>query len=178
MEHHTFVCGTAKSKEEDAYYIYHSDRFWGTLYDAGVTNEKIAPADYRRLGQEYGIYLTEIVDPAKYRVASDSEITRDQVTSGLEALKDRIETHDPNRIAFAGKNAATWFYRYCENKQITHSQTSSHRNDRRNLTGFELDWDYLGLDYYLLSNTHRHWDRDVWLQFWIRCRGDVEVYRR
>lgn len=177
MLHHTFVCGTSKSKEEDAYYIHHNDRFWGTLHKAGITDEQLVPASYRQLGHEYGIYLTEIVDPGEYRVASDSDITADQVASGLETLHQRIDKHDPNRIAFVGKNAATWFYRYHENKPLTHSQASGHKRDRRNLSGFKLDWDYLGLDCYLLSNTHRHWDQDTWMEFWQECREDVEAFR-
>lgn len=177
MTHHTFICGTAKSKEQDAYYIYHNDRFWGSLHDAGITDSQIAPEDYRRLGREYGIYLTEVVDPAEYRVATDSEIEPHQVRSGLDALMDRIESHSPNRIAFVGKNAATWFYRYCKDKVLTHSQASGHKSDRRNLTGPTLDWEYFGIEYFMLSNTHRHWDREQWMNFWNHCRDDVERFR-
>lgn len=68
----------------------------------------------------------------------------------------KIDAHDPNKMAFVGKNAATWFYRHIEGKPITHSQKSGHKRDRRNLEGLKLDWEYKGLDYYLLSNTHRH----------------------
>lgn len=176
MKHHTFVCGSSKSKDEDAYYIYHNDRFWGTLDEAGITDSQIAPADYRRLGSEYGIYLTEIVDPDQYRVAQDSDIEPHHVKEGMKVLIDRIESSDPNRLAFVGKNAATWFYRYIEDKEITHSQASGHKTDRRNLQGPELDWDFLGLDYYLLSNTHRHWNKEVWMDFWKTCKDDVDQF--
>lgn len=176
MRHHTFVCGTSKSKERDAYYIYHNNRFWGSLHEAGLTDSQIEPEDYRRLGKEYGIYLTEVVDPDEYRVAKDSEIKPHQVESGMRNLIDKIQTRDPNRIAFVGKNAATWFYRYAENKDITHSQASGHSKDRRNLEGPKLDWEYLGLDYYMLTNTHRHWDKEIWMDFWDVCRSDVEAF--
>ena len=112
MKHHTFVVGTSKSKDQDAYYIYHNNRFWGTLHEAGITDAQLKPEEYRRLGDEYGIYLTEIVDPDEYRVASDSDIKPHQVESGLETLTKGIASHNPDRIAFVGKNAATWFYRY------------------------------------------------------------------
>lgn len=177
MKHHTFLCGSSKSKERDAYYIYHNDRFWGTLLDAGITDGQIAPENYRRLGQDYGIYLTEIVDPDEYRVPKDSEIEAHQVREGMKTLDERIDAHEPNRIAFVGKNAATWFYRYINDKELTHSQASGHKTDRRNLSGLELNWDYKGLNYYLLSNTHRHWDREVWLDFWKLCNADVEDFR-
>ena len=177
MRHHTFVCGSSKSKDPDAYSISHNNRFWGTLLEVGLTAEQLSPAEYRRLGKEYGIYLTEVVDPEEYRVAKDSNIEPHQVEEGLAALDDRIDAHEPNRLAFVGKNAATWFYRYIEGKPITHSQASGHKNDRRSLQGLELDWDYKGLNYFLLSNTHRHWDREVWVEFWDRCRNDVVQYR-
>lgn len=177
MTHHTFLCGTSKSKERDAYYIYHNDRFWGTLDDAGITDTQIAPEEYRRLGREYGIYLTEIVDPAEYRIAQDSEIEPHHVRDGMAALVERIAAHDPNRIAFVGKNAATWFYRYMEGEDITHSQASGHRSDRRNLSGLRLGWPYDGRDYFLLSNTHRHWDRERWMAFWEFCWDDVTQFR-
>ncbi|MFB6102948.1 MAG: uracil-DNA glycosylase family protein [Haloplanus sp.] len=177
MKHHTFVCGSSKSKEQDAYYIYHNDRFWGTLQEAGITDTQLSPENYRRLGREYGIYLTEIVDPDEYRVAKDSEIEPHHVREGIETLVQRIESHNPNRIGFVGKNAATWFYRYINDKELTHSQSSGHKTDRRDLSGLRLDWDFKGLDYYLLSNTHRHWDKDVWLEFWKRCKADVRQFR-
>lgn len=177
MEHHTFVCGSSKSKQQDAYYIHHNNRFWGALHEAGITDEQIAPEDYRRLGREYGIYLTEIVDPDEYRVAKDSDIEPHQVRDGLETLVERIESHDPNRMAFVGKNAATWFYRYINDRELTHSQASGHKTDRRNLSGLELDWGYKGLDYFLLSNTHRHWDKEVWWVFWERCEEDIRRFQ-
>lgn len=177
MEHHTFVCGSSKSKQQDAYYIYHNNRFWGTLREAGITDEQIEPEEYRQLGREYGMFLTEVVDPATYRVAKDSDIEPHQVRDGLQTLEKRIEEHEPNRIAFVGKNAATWFYRYINDKEITGSQASGHKTDRRELSGLELDWDYKGIDYFLLSNTHRQWNKDVWLEFWSRCEGDVEQFR-
>lgn len=177
MQHHTFLCGSAKSKRHDAYYIHHNDRFWGRLRDVGITGSQIKPVEYRRLGQDYGIYLTEIVDPAEYRVPQDSDIEPHQVQSGIENLDERIDEYDPNRIAFVGKNAATWFYRYVSEKEITHSQQSGHKMDRRNLEGLELEWDYKGLDYFLLSNTHRHWDRDIWMGFWELCKEDVRDFR-
>ena len=178
MDHHTFVCGSSKSKQQDAYYIYHNNRFWGTLREAGITDEQLSPENYRRLGNEYGIYLTEIVDPDSYRVAKDSDIEPHQVRDGLQTLEQRIDAHNPNRIAFVGKNAATWFYRHINDKEITHSQASGHKSDRRNLQGLKLDWEYKGLDFYLLSNTHRHWNKAVWLEFWKVCRPDTERFRR
>lgn len=177
MSSHTFVCGTSKSKEADAYYIRHNDRFWGTLHEAGITDTQLTPENYRHLGDEYGIYLTEIVNPDEYRIARDSEIEPHHVTSGMGNLIRQIVTQNPNRIGFVGKNAATWFYRFMEDKEITHSQASDHASDRESLSGLDLEWEYAALDCYLLSNTHRQWNQDVWRDFWEVCRPDVERFR-
>jgi hypothetical protein len=91
---------------------------------------------------------------------------------------ERIEVHNPNRIGFKGKNAATWFQRFCEGKRITHSSSSGHKTDRRSLEYGELDWDYFDLDYYLLTSLRAyHWDENVWKAFWRRCKDDVNQYR-
>lgn len=135
------------------------------------------PEEYRRLGNEYGIYLTEIVDPDEYRVAKDKNITPHQVQTGMKTLIQRIEHYRPNRVAFVGKNAATWFYRYNEDKKLTDSQSSEHKNDRQRLNYGELDWDYRGLGYCLLTNLHWQWNRDVWMGFWQRCKEDVDQFR-
>jgi len=178
MDHHAFLCGASKSKEADAYYIHHNNRFWGTLHDAGITDTQIQPENYRRLGEQYGIYLTEIVDPDEYRVSSDSDIQPHQVESGLNTLMERIGTHRPKRVAFVGKNAATWFYRYNEDKEITDSQDPRHKSDRKNLGYGELGWNYNSLEYYLLTNTHRQWEEEVWRNSWKHCLKDADKFRR
>lgn len=178
MKHHTFVVGTSKSKEKDAYYIQKSNWFWGLLFDEGVTEELLKPTDYRTLGREYGIYLTEIVDPDDHIVAQDGDITGAHVRNGMESLMRRIEEHEPRRIGFKGKNAATWFYRYFEDKPLTASGESDHNADRRRLDYGPLDWEYLGLEYYLLTSLRAyHFDEDNWRSFWQRVKSDVEQFQ-
>lgn len=138
----------------------------------------MTPENYRELGRKYGIYLTEVVDPDEYIVGQDSDIEPHQVESGLKNLVDRIEAYSPNRIGFKGKNAATWFYRYCEEKEITDSNSPGHKSDRRKLDYGELDWNYFDLDYYLLTSLRAyHWDEENWAGFWRSCKADVEKFR-
>lgn len=92
-----------------------------------MTDEQLSPEEYRRLGKEYGIYFTEVVDPEEYRVVKDSDIKPHQVEGGLAALDDRVDAHEPNGLAFVGKNAAKWFYCSIEETPITHSQASGHK---------------------------------------------------
>lgn len=178
MRHHTFVCGSSKSKQEDAYYIKKANWFWGILHSEGITDELISPERYRELGRRYGIYLTEIVNPDEHIVEQDGDIEGYQVESGMRRLVERIEEHEPKRIGFKGKNAATWFYRYFEDEELTASGESDHNADRRRLDYGALDWDYLNLDYYLLTSLRAyHFDEDVWRRFWRSCSPDVESHK-
>jgi len=173
MGYHTFICGTSKSKEKDAYYIHAEGKFWRSLKESGITENQIEPSNYRILGRKYGIYLAEIVDPDKYRIQSDSNIKPSHVEDGMEKLVDLIEEFNPVWIGFVGKNAATWFYRFFEDKEITHSQHPRHKDDRKKLDYGKLDWNYLDKNYYLLTNTHRQWDEEIWMDFWKVIKGGM-----
>jgi hypothetical protein len=180
MRHHTFFVGTSKSKEKDAYYIapLYQAKFWGTLKEAGITDTQIEPEDYRQLGKKYGIYLTEIVNPDEHIVNGDSNITPPQIESGMETLIGRIKSHNPNRIALKNKNAATWFYRYCEGKEVTTTDDPKHKRDKNRWEYGLLDWDYYGADYYLLPTMAYEmlYDEEEYLNFWEECRNDVRQF--
>lgn len=181
MKHHTFFVGTSKSKTKDAYYIapLYRTKFWGTLHEAGITDTKIHPENYRQLGREYGIYLTEIVDPDQHIVNGDSNIEPHQIENGMETLISRIESYEPNRIGLKNKNAATWFYRYCEGREITTTDDPRHKRDKNKWDYGLLDWDYFDTDYYLLPTMayEMHYDKDVYMSFWEQCRDDVDRFR-
>jgi len=183
MKHHTFVCGTAKSKQEDRYYIKARNRFWPSIHEAGITDRQFKPREYRMLGKEYGIYLTELVDPSKYIIARDKDIEPFHLKDGFKKFSSRIENEKPRRIGFVGKNAATWFYRYLKRMELTKCNHPVHRRTRRNLGDYGLlDWRYTsllspkGIEFWLLTNTHRQWKREVWLDFWQNCKYDVDQF--
>jgi len=119
MNHHIFVCGTSKSKQEDKYYIKAKNKFWRSLHEARITDRQLKPREYRILGMKYGIYLTEIVDPKKYIINGDKNIEPFHMKDGFTKLIGRIEDERPKRIGFVGKNAATWFYRHLKGMELT-----------------------------------------------------------
>ena len=185
MKYHTFVCGTAKSKQEDRYYIKAKNRFWRSLHETGITDRQLKPREYRTLGKEYGIYLTELVDPSTYIIARDKDIEPFYLKDGLRKLCSRIESERPKRIGFVGKNAATWFYRYLKGMELTKSNHPAHRRTRRSLRDYGLlNWRCTslllprGIECWLLTNTHRQWKREIWLDFWKHCKYDVDQFMR
>ena len=183
MKHHTLVCGTSKSKQEDRYYIIAKNKFWRSLYEAGITDRQLEPREYRMLGKKCGIYLTEIVDPDKHRIKRDKNIEPFHLKNGFRTLFDRIGNENPRRIGFVGKNAATWVYRYLNGMELTKSDHPAHRRTRRNLGDYGLlGWKFKSLplpeeiECWLLTNTHRHWKREIWLDFWHHCKHDVDRF--
>jgi double-stranded uracil-DNA glycosylase len=96
-------CGTAAgtaSARASAYYAGPGNAFWKTLYEVGLTPERLRPAEFRRL-PEFGIGLTDI---CKVRHGSDAEVgTADFDPERLEAA---IAETSPTHIAFNGKNSA------------------------------------------------------------------------
>jgi len=183
MKHHTFIVGTSKSKHKDAYYIasFYRDRFWGLLKEAGITDTQIHPEDYRQLGKQYGIYLSEIVDPDEHIINGDSNIEPYQIESGMKTLINRIESDNPNRIGLKNKNAATWFHQYCEGKEVTTTDNPKHQREKNRWEdyGFLREWDYFGVDYYLLPTMayDQHYRKEEYVRFWEECREDVETFR-
>lgn len=190
MKHHTFVCGTSKSKREDAYYIK-APHFWKILYEADITDRRLEPREYRILGQRYGIYLTELVDPDEHIRKRDKDIKLIDLKDGIEKLLKRIDDEKPKRIGFVGKNAATWFYRYLKGgeKRLTRCIHSEHKRTKRNLWKHLakrvkpdknyglLNWQYREIEFFLLTSTLvYHWDRRVWLDFWQHCKYDVSHF--
>ncbi len=176
MNHHTIVCGTSKSKEEDCYYIKEKEKFWGSLHKARITEDKIVPCDYRELGKKYGIYLTEIVDEI---VSQDQYIKVEQVKEGLEKLLPFIEREKPKRILFHGKRAAAWFWQWTnKNKKITKS--TGHITKKFDY-GFQLNWTYNNTKIYILPSTSgaagRWWDEDKWIEAWQDCLDDVQKFK-
>ena len=96
-------CGMAaskKSKEVKAYYAGPGNKFWKTLFDIGLTLEKLKPEEFNKLIQ-YKIGLTDI---CKTDFGNDNEID----TSKYDAnrLNVAIIKYQPSVLCFNGKNAA------------------------------------------------------------------------
>lgn len=97
-------CGTgagAWSAKVGAYYGKPGNKFWPTLHSVGLTPRRLAPADYREV-LLYGIGLTDV---AKEHIGQDDAIDLSRVDAA--ALRDKILTYRPERIAFTSKRAAS-----------------------------------------------------------------------
>lgn len=99
-------CGTAagaRSAELKAYYAGRGNRFWGTLYQMGLTPRQLNPFEFQQV-TVYGIGLTDL---APLRSGSDDILRpKDFDTAGLRA---KIEQFAPRVLAFVGKRAAQEF---------------------------------------------------------------------
>ncbi len=96
-------CGTApgtRSAREGAYYAHPGNYFWRTLFEVGLTPERLPPAEFRRV-LAFGIGLTDV---AKHHSGSDAELPRTAFDAA--GLRRRIERYQPAIIAFTSKNAA------------------------------------------------------------------------
>ena len=96
-------CGTAagrRSAAARAYYAHPGNRFWRALFEAGLTPRRLAPAEFAQL-PGYGIGLTDL---AKHHVGNDDELPRDAFD--VPALLGKLETFQPQRLAFTSKHAA------------------------------------------------------------------------
>jgi len=100
-------CGTAASTisaQRGAYYANPTNRFWGTLYEIGLTPRLLSPGEFRTV-IEYGIGLTDLV---KYRSGQDVVLRREDFDAA--GLRAKIERYQPRVLAFDSKNAAQMFY--------------------------------------------------------------------
>lgn len=96
-------CGTApgtRSALDGAYYAHPGNYFWRTLHTAGLTPERLPPAQFRRV-LEFGIGLT---DMAKHAFGSDAELPA--TAFDVAALRRKLTRYRPNVVAFTSKNAA------------------------------------------------------------------------
>ncbi|WP_431224952.1 G/U mismatch-specific DNA glycosylase [Serratia sp. L9] len=78
-----------------------SNRFWKVIHQAGFTEHQLAPEQWRQL-QDNGCGITALV--ARPTVAA-SELSRDELRSGGEDLKEKILRYQPRILAILGKQA-------------------------------------------------------------------------
>jgi TDG/mug DNA glycosylase family protein len=100
-------CGTAAGNQSamlGQYYAGRGNRFWDILAATKLTPSRLAPADYRRLG-EFGIGLTDI---AKGRAGNDTDIAFRP--ADREQLRDKLRQYRPRILCFNGKRAAQEFF--------------------------------------------------------------------
>jgi double-stranded uracil-DNA glycosylase len=98
-------CGTAAGRQsalQKAYYAHRQNKFWGTLYEIGLTPHLFEPKEYPGLWK-LGIGLTDI---AKYAYGMDHQLPRESLgREAAEALRLRILHIAPRYLAFTSLTA-------------------------------------------------------------------------
>ena len=100
-------CGTAagtRSAREGAYYAHPGNYFWRTLFETGLTPQRLSPREFARV-PEFGIGLT---DMAKLHFGADHELPRDAFDA--RSFRRKIARYAPRIVAFTSKNAAFAHY--------------------------------------------------------------------
>ncbi|HEX5352447.1 MAG TPA: mismatch-specific DNA-glycosylase [Rhodanobacteraceae bacterium] len=96
-------CGTApgtRSAREGAYYAHPGNYFWRTLFETGLTPQRLTPLEFPRV-LDFGIGLTDV---AKHHFGSDAELPG--AAFDAAALRRKLVRYRPRIIAFTSKNAA------------------------------------------------------------------------
>jgi TDG/mug DNA glycosylase family protein len=102
-------CGTAastRSAERGAYYAGPGNRFWLALYEVGLTDRLLKPAEFETL-LAYGIGLTDLV---KHKAGMDKVLEANDFNKGRQRLQLAILEYRPRILCFTGKKAAKQFF--------------------------------------------------------------------
>ena len=100
------LCGTAPSsmsKQQQAYYAHPGNIFWKTLFEAGLTPERLHPKEYPML-LKFRIGLTDL---NKTEWGADSELSR--FAFDVPNFIEKMLRHRPRVIAFTSKFAGRNF---------------------------------------------------------------------
>jgi len=95
------------SAERGHHFAGPSNRFWGLLYDAGLTERKFRPEEDRKL-LDYGYGITNIVArPTK----AAAEITRAEYEEGRIELRKKLTEYRPKIACYVGLGVYRQFSR-------------------------------------------------------------------
>jgi TDG/mug DNA glycosylase family protein len=110
------LCGTAPSsvsKQQAAYYAHPGNIFWKTLFEAGLTPQRMHPKEYRNL-LKYRIGLTDL---NKTEWGADSELSR--TAFDVPTFVEKMQRYRPRMIAFTSKFAGKNF---CGRKTVPYGR--------------------------------------------------------
>ena len=96
-------CGTragTASARRGAYYAGPGNRFWATLHQAGLTQRRLRPEQFRDL-LAFRIGLTDL---AKTTAGQDADMMADDLD--IQRFRASIRRHAPKIVAFTSKTAA------------------------------------------------------------------------
>jgi TDG/mug DNA glycosylase family protein len=140
-------CGTAagnKSASMRLPYAGPGNKFWATIYEIGLTPQRLSPSDYRRLA-DFGLGMTDIA-----KGASGADFTLSKSDFDVPMLKEKLAHYRPRILAFNGKKAASIFYKVAT-RQLSYGSQST-------VIGAMIAW--------ILPSTsaaaRRYWDFAPW----------------
>ena len=96
-------CGTAAGKvssQRKAYYAGPGNKFFPMLHEAGFTDRRLTPSEFRELAS----YRLGLTDLNKSESGNDNEISAHGFD--ISRLKGLLREHQPQILAFNGKKAA------------------------------------------------------------------------
>ncbi|HET7580163.1 MAG TPA: G/U mismatch-specific DNA glycosylase [Bacillales bacterium] len=101
-----------KSGETGHHYANPNNRFWSILCRAGLTPEKLKPAEDSKL-LDYGYGLTNIVArPTK----AAADLSKEEYAEGRDELKAKIKRYKPQIACFVGKGV---YQQFSSNRNVS-----------------------------------------------------------
>jgi TDG/mug DNA glycosylase family protein len=89
-----------RSAQLGHYYAYPGNRFWWLLWQAGLTDRLLSPAEDASLPEQFGYGLTDLVDrPSK----SSGDLAAWEMRSGREQLLEKLRRFRPRIACYNGK---------------------------------------------------------------------------
>ena len=101
-------CGynpSLRSGHTGHHYAHPGNRFWRVLHAAGITDRLYKPDEDEAL-PDLGIGFTNLCSRPTRRA---DELTRDEIRSGAEELRARLERYRPHAVAYTGIGVYKWF---------------------------------------------------------------------
>jgi len=98
------TAASTRSAELGHYYAHPGNRFWRAIHEAGITPRRYQPGEFASL-IDLGIGFTDL---SKSGAGMDHQIAAE--TIDVSGFRAKIETYQPQTIAFTSKKAASLFY--------------------------------------------------------------------
>jgi TDG/mug DNA glycosylase family protein len=101
-----FVGTAASQRSADTghYYAHAGNRFWRTLHEVGITQQRYAPHEFREL-LKLGIGFTDL---CKLGAGMDHQALAFPID--VPAFREKMRHYRPKAVAFTSKKAASLFY--------------------------------------------------------------------
>ncbi len=88
------------------HYAHPGNRFWRVLFASGITDRLYKPEEDERLLDLLGIGFTNLASRPTRRA---DELTREEVRTGAEELRAKLERYEPRAVAYTGIGVYRWF---------------------------------------------------------------------